>query len=862
MEDTGRIRKPLSPSARRILFGSVGKKQRLEELWQTSYIDQAHLVMLAECGILDRERCAQLLRAIEQLQKENFKALEHLPAPRGLFLLYEDYLIATEGPSVGGMLQTARSRNDLNATLLKLRLRQPWLHLLEQVLRFHAVLLRRAERYANVVMPAYTHGQAAMPSSYGHYLAGIATALSRDLDGLLAIAHDLQSSPLGAGAVAGTSLPIRTDRTAQLLGFNSGPANSIDAVASRDTVLRLLASVSIYGLTLSRLATDLLLWATAEFGFLSLPDELTGSSSAMPQKKNPFLLEHVQGRSAALSAAFVQASSATHATPFTNSIAAGTEAVKPVWEALKNLTDMVVLIRLVVSGARPNEGAMLKRAVQGFTAATAVANQLVIRAKLDFRTAHKLIGAAVRKAAENSTELIDNHVCSSLAGQGIPISITDMDPVSVQRSQEFGGGPGPASLKLCLNSLRSRWATQITKKNSFKKQWDAAASILRGVAQEYSASDHDSLQSFREDVSNSKTRTIELRSDTFTLPSSQMMDAIAEATLGDDGYREDPTVIQLEELAAAKLGKEAACLTPSGTMANLAAILAHCKRGTRALVGDQSDIYAYEDQGLAEDAGVILSPVPTEADGTVLLSRLEHEFCDTGKAPVDLVCLENPHNLCGGVVLPLRYLRDAAALIHKKGARFHLDGARLFHAAVQLGCDPAEIARDADSVQICLSKGLAAPVGSIVAGSTDFIERVRNKRQMLGGNMRQAGIIAAPGIVALRHMLERLSDDHANARRFAEGLARIQGIEVNLSTVQTNTVVFRVIDPRFSTAGFIAAAEQFGVRVGDFRYGRLRAVFHYGIDGNDVDLALSIISGLLKGSTKPERALQEAHAHR
>jgi threonine aldolase len=626
--------------------------------------------------------------------------------------------------------------------------------------------------------------------------------------------------------------------------------------------LRLLASASICGLTLSRLATDLLVWTTTEFGFLHLPDELTGSSSAMPQKKNPFLLEHVQGRSASLTAAFMHAAGATHATPFTNSIAVGTEAVKPLWGPLQDLTDMVVLMRLVVSAAQPNETAMRKSAVQGFTAATALANQLVIRAKLDFRTAHKLIGSAVRKAAESSGEPFESGIYSSLAGQGIPISITDLDPASLQRSQEFGGGPGPTSLKLCLNQLRSQWGTQNTKKNALKKKWQAAALALERVVREYTtATEGDSLLRFHNGLSNGKARTIELRSDTFTLPSSQMIDAIAVAGLGDDGYREDPTVIHLEELAAAKLGKEAACLTPSGTMANLAAILAHCKKGSRVLVGDQSDIYAYEDQGLAEDAGVILSPVTTAPDGTLLLSRLEDEFGKAGSAPVDLVCLENPHNLCGGVVLPLSYLRDAAALVHKKGALLHLDGARLFHAAVRLGCDPAEIARDADSVQICLSKGLAAPVGSIVAGNAEFIERVRTKRQMLGGNMRQAGIIAAPGIIALRHMVERLADDHANARRFAEGLARIPGIEVDLNTVQTNTVVFRVVDPRFTTAGFIAAVAQFGLNVSDFRYGRLRAVFHYGVEQADVDLALSIIAGVMETRSEYEPLLQEAQAH-
>ena len=357
---------------------------------------------------------------------------------------------------------------------------------------------------------------------------------------------------------------------------------------------------------------------------------------------------------------------------------------------------------------------------------------------------------------------------------------------------------------------------------------------------------------------------IELRSDTFTLPTAEMMSAIVEAPLGDDGYREDPTVIRLEELAAAKLGKEAACLFPSGTMANLASLLAHCpEKGSIALIGDQSDIHVYEDFGLAGCAGVVLKTVPNQADGTLLLSDLEREFdkAASTSSQITLVCLENPQSLCGGVVLTIDYLRQIAKFIYERAASFHLDGARLFNAAVRLGIGPAEIVQDADSVQFCLSKGLAAPVGSLVVGSAGFIERVRAKRQMLGGNMRQAGIIAAPGIVALEQMVERLQEDHSNARRLAEGLARITGIEVDLRTVQTNTVVFRVIDSRFDGQGFMDAAECQGLRVSDFKRGRLRAVLHYGITEEDVDQALRIITQILEGPSGVPELAREVNAY-
>jgi threonine aldolase len=357
---------------------------------------------------------------------------------------------------------------------------------------------------------------------------------------------------------------------------------------------------------------------------------------------------------------------------------------------------------------------------------------------------------------------------------------------------------------------------------------------------------------------------IELRSDTFTLPTAEMMSAIAEAPLGDDGYREDPTVIRLEKLAAAKMGKEAACLTPSGTMANLASILSHCPVSRSiALVGDQSDIHVYEDRGLAGCAGVVLKTVPTQPNGTVLLSDLEDEFEKASGTPseIALVCLENPHNLCGGIVLPIDYVSRVASFVHARGARLHLDGARVFNAAVRLGIDPAQVVKDADSVQFCLSKGLAAPVGSVVVGSSDFIEQVRKKRQMLGGDMRQAGIFAAAGIVALDRMVERLREDHANARRLAAGLAEIPGIDVDAGAVQTNTVVFRVLDGRFDCHTFIEAAGRLGVRVSDFKRGRLRAVAHYGITQGDIDETIRIIARVFEAAPRVVLPARHLTAH-
>jgi argininosuccinate lyase len=484
MENTGRIRKPLTPSGHRILLRQNFDQNTLDELLQISFVDQAHLVMLRECGIIPRDRAAQLLARINRLQQEHFAPLRQKPTVRGLFLAYEDYLIETEGTQVGGVLQTARSRNDLNATVLKMKLRRPYLRLLEQCLRLHAILLRRAIRFSDVVMPVYTHGQAAMPITYGHYLAGVATALQRDLDGVLAASKDIQSCPLGAGGVAGTSFPIQTQRTAELLGFDSGPLNSLDAVASRDLMLRLLAAGAIYGLTLSRVATDLLQWTTAEFNFLCLPDELVGSSSAMPQKRNPFLLEHVQGRSAALTGAFVHAIGSMHAMPFTNCIAVGTEAAKPLWGALQNLTETTALLRLVVAGAEPNREAMLERSIKGFTVAVAFADRLVSQADLDFRTAHRMIGSAVLETLENENERFERVASRSATNRGASVSFDDLDPAAVARSLKFGGGPGSSSLNRCLEYLKEQWRLQYRQKQLQKAQWEQAQASLNHCVQE------------------------------------------------------------------------------------------------------------------------------------------------------------------------------------------------------------------------------------------------------------------------------------------------------------------------------------------------------------------------------------------
>jgi len=340
---------------------------------------------------------------------------------------------------------------------------------------------------------------------------------------------------------------------------------------------------------------------------------------------------------------------------------------------------------------------------------------------------------------------------------------------------------------------------------------------------------------------------IELRSDTFTLPTAEMRQAMVTAPLGDDVYGEDPTVNLLEEHAADLLGKDEGCLMPSGTMANLTAILSWTPRGGRVLVGDRTDVYCFEAGGASVLGGAVYNPLPNQPDGLIRLADLEREFVDddTQIAPVSLICLEDTQCQCGGAVLPFDHLEAVRDLAAAHGVPVHLDGARIFNAAVAMRRPVAEIAGYADTVQFCLSKGLCAPIGSIVVGPRDAMRRVRRLRKMLGGGMRQAGVIAAAGLVALTEMVDRLADDHATAARLAAGLAALPGLEVQAPA--TNIVMFEVVDERLDQASFVAAVREAGVAVLALGPERIRAVTHAGIRDEDVDRAIEAFGSVLAG---------------
>jgi threonine aldolase len=341
---------------------------------------------------------------------------------------------------------------------------------------------------------------------------------------------------------------------------------------------------------------------------------------------------------------------------------------------------------------------------------------------------------------------------------------------------------------------------------------------------------------------------IDLRSDTVTLPTPEMREAMYRAEVGDDVYGEDPAINRLQEMAAQRLGKEAALFVASGTMGNACALLAHAGRGEAIIVGDQSHIYRYEGGGAPMLGGCPMKVISTEPDGMLdprkVMLNID-DGSDEHSAPTTLLCIENTHNRCGGTVLNVEQVETLATLAHAHNMKVHMDGARIFNAAVALNISISELVKSVDSVTFCLSKGLSAPVGSVLVGSRDFIKRAHRVRKALGGGMRQGGILAAAGIIALEQMVDRMAEDHENAQGLAHGLADFPQIDVAVERVATNMVMFSVHNSagetltEAETLQFLAKAQKHGVLMGTMGEGKIRAVTHYGIDTQDIANALT-----------------------
>jgi len=342
---------------------------------------------------------------------------------------------------------------------------------------------------------------------------------------------------------------------------------------------------------------------------------------------------------------------------------------------------------------------------------------------------------------------------------------------------------------------------------------------------------------------------IDLRSDTVTRPTPEMREAMAEAEVGDDVYGDDPTVNRLQEIASAMMGKEAALFVPSGTMGNLLALLVHCQRGDEAIVGNQSHMYLNEAGGMSALGGIQACPIPNQSDGTLaledILASIRTE--DVHHPITRLICLENTQNICGGVPLTPAYTRQVAELARQNDLLLHIDGARIFNSAVAQNISVKDLAGPADSVMFCLSKGLAAPIGSILVGTHKFMGRARHIRKMLGGGMRQVGVIAAAGIISLEKMVNRLGDDHVRARKLADGLRKVTGLAVDKDSPYTNMVYLNLADDLSINSKQISEKmRELGVLVDAENARRFRLVTHYWIDDVAVEQTVSAFEEALK----------------
>lgn len=334
---------------------------------------------------------------------------------------------------------------------------------------------------------------------------------------------------------------------------------------------------------------------------------------------------------------------------------------------------------------------------------------------------------------------------------------------------------------------------------------------------------------------------IDLRSDTVTLPTPEMREAIATAQVGDDVYGEDPTVNLLEEESARLFGKEAALFIPSGTMGNLAAVLTHCERGSEIILGDKAHIFLNEAGGAAALGGVQPHIIPNQRDGTLRLEDIREaiRFDDIHHPRTRMIALENTHNMCGGAALTAEYTRSVGEIAREQGLKFHLDGARIFNAASALSIDLADLVKPLDSVMFCLSKGLGAPVGSVLCGDAEFITRARRTRKMLGGAMRQAGLIAAAGLYALHHHLPLLAEDHRRARDLAQGLAGLPGISLMDPTPPTNMVYIKLEpDLPYDAPEIKRKLKDKGILIGYEHLRLIRLVTHLWIRDSDIPVVI------------------------
>ena len=344
---------------------------------------------------------------------------------------------------------------------------------------------------------------------------------------------------------------------------------------------------------------------------------------------------------------------------------------------------------------------------------------------------------------------------------------------------------------------------------------------------------------------------IDLRSDTVTLPSKEMKEAIINAELGDDVFSEDPTINDLEYMAAELMGMDSALLVPSGTMANLVAVLTHCKRGDEVILGDKAHTFLYEAGGISAFGGIHSRQIVNQSDGTLMQADIKSaiRYSDDHFPPTRLICLENTHNLCNGSPLKKEYISSVVQIAKKNNLKVHIDGARIFNACAALDISPADLNEGANSVSFCLSKGLSAPVGSLICGSEKFIKKARRIRKALGGGMRQGGIVAAAGKYALVKMVSRIPEDHRLAKKLSKGISNIKYIEIDLKNVRTNIIYFQFRADNLSEQQLLEKMKERGILFLSTGPGKFRMVTHSCVSEDDIDNTILALTNILGSKT-------------
>lgn len=446
---TGRLKKTLHPDALQIVNNVLSDDSLVREFTWLSAINEAHLLMLMKQNIIGKDIIVKIIRQIQYYKSNNFSDIKNQPMLRGTYLAYESHLIESLGMEIAGVIHTGRSRNDINAILFKLLARDLYINIYKILWSLRQTILLQAKQYMTVTMPIYSQFQTALPGSYAYYLLAIESELARDLESFQLLYHNLMQSPLGAGAGAGTSFPIDPKVTANYLGFTEVNANALDAVASRDLALQLLSNLSITGTTLSRIAQDYQLWTTQEFSLFELPDELSGGSSMMPQKKNPYLLEKIKGKSILPTGQLMSMLAIMQKTPFSNSVEVGTEALQGFESSFKSIIDAATLLKLIIAQAKPVEENMLRSCKNGLTMSVCVTETLV-KSGIPFREAHTRVGEAISIALDNHESPYDA-ICKLLPDNTPVIELNEW-----RNAFEFGGGCSQDSVLTQINLAEKR----------------------------------------------------------------------------------------------------------------------------------------------------------------------------------------------------------------------------------------------------------------------------------------------------------------------------------------------------------------------------------------------------------------------